>query len=174
RIRRNTRRMMSRIRILTVERKRIDPNRLYGVVVGQSDTLMLLHEEYEFQFNGYCVVRRNDVTESFTSESNDYAATLMKKEGLWEQAPRHIQRLPLDSWYSLLSEFVGQVIILEDERTEDFYIGPVEEITKSGVVVRHFDGCGEWTGKKSVAFLNITFMKFGDRYSTIHAKYLKE
>ncbi|HET6880979.1 MAG TPA: hypothetical protein VFI31_12530 [Pirellulales bacterium] len=165
---------MAANRILTVERKRIDPHRLYGVVVRQSDALILLHREYDFQFDGFCVIRRKDISKSFSSDSNDYCAMLMKKEGRWQPVPRHIQNLPLDSWASLLSRFVGKVVILENERTDDFYIGPVQEITKTGVVVRHFDGCGEWTGNESVPFLKITCMRFGDRYSTTHGKYLKK
>lgn len=165
---------MAVTRILTVERKPIDPHRLYGVVVGQSETLMLLHQEDDFQFDGYRVIRRKDISNSFFSDSNDYCATLMKKEGRWEPVPQNIKDLPLDSWGSLLSQFVGKVVILQNERTHDFCIGPVKEITKIGVAVRNFDGCGQWTGEEFVPFSNITCMKFGDRYSTTHQKYLKK
>ncbi|HWB14720.1 MAG TPA: hypothetical protein VG826_36190 [Pirellulales bacterium] len=165
---------MAANRILTVERKRIDGHRLYGVVVGESNALILLHEEDDFQFDGYTVIRRKDISRSFFSDSNDYCAKLMRKEGRWEAVPRHVKKLPLDSWASLLSQFVGKVVILKNERTDEFYIGPVEEITKTGVVVRHFDGCGEWTGKERVPFSKITCMMFGNRYSTTHEKHLKK
>jgi hypothetical protein len=165
---------MAADQILTVERKPIDPHRLHGVVIGESAALILLHREYDLQFDGYCVVRRKDISKSFFSDSNDYCAMMMKKERRWEPVPRHIKNLPLDSWASLLSRFIGKVVILENERTDDFYIGPVEEITKTGVVVRNFDGCGQWTGKEPVPFSKITCMKFGDRYSTTHEKYLKK
>jgi hypothetical protein len=164
---------MAANQMLTVERRRIDPHCLYGVVVGQSDPLILLHQEYDFQFDGYSVIRRKDISKSFSSDSNDYCAALMKKEGRWEDAPRRIKKLPLDSWASLLSRFVGKVVILRNERSDDFYIGPVEEITATGVVIRNFDGCGEWTGNERVPFSNITRMTFADRYSTTHQKYLK-
>ena len=167
-------RMMAASRILTVERKRIDPHRLYGVVVAESDALILLHREDDLQFDGYHVIRRKDISKSYFSESNDYGATLMKKEGRWERVPQRINSLPLDSWASLLSQFVGKVVILENERSDDFYIGPVEKITTTGVVVCHFDGCGRWTGKESIPFSKITSMKFGDRYSTTHEKHLQK
>jgi hypothetical protein len=160
--------------ILTVERERIDPNGLYGVVVGQSDALILLHEEYDLQFDGYSVVRRKDISKSYSSDSNDYCAKLMKKEGRWEQVPPRIKKLPLDCWANLLRRFVGRVVILENERTDEFHIGAVEEILETGVVVRTFDGCGEWTGNERVPFSKITRMKFGDRYSATHEKYLKK
>jgi hypothetical protein len=160
--------------ILTVERKRIDPHRLYGVIVAQSDALILLHEECDLQFDGYSVIRHKDISKSFSSDSNDYCAKLMRKEGRWPHVPRRIKKLPLDSWPSLLSRFVSKVVILENERTDEFHIGRVVEITETGVVVRNFDGCGEWMGNERVPFSKITRMKFGDRYSTTHEKYLKK
>ena len=159
--------------ITTVERKRIDPHRLYGVVVGESDMLMLLHQENNFLFDGYMVVRKRDITKVGSSLANNYCVRLMKKEGLWEKVPRSIEKLPLDSWADLLAKFVGKVVILENERTGNFYIGPIQEITKTGVVIREFwpDGV-QCHSNTRVPFSKITSMTFGDRYSTIHAKYL--
>lgn len=160
--------------ILTVERKRIDPHRLYGAVVGESPHLILLHEQVDFLFDGYTVIRRKDIARSFTSESNDYIARIMKKEGRWERVPRWVKKLPLDSWADLLQQFVGKVVILENERTDDFYIGPVMESSSTSVRIHYFDGCGDWGEVERVPFSKITRMKFGDRYSTTHAKYLRK
>jgi hypothetical protein len=165
---------MTANKIVTVERMRIDPHRLYGVVIGQSDALLLLHEEYDLQFDGYTVIRHKDITKSFSCDSNNYGAKLMKTEGRWEHVPRRIKKLPLDTWATLLSRFVGKVVILENERSDEFYIGRVEEITDTCVVIHYFDGCGEWMGNELVPFSKITRMKFGDRYSTTHEKYLKK
>ncbi len=165
---------MATNQLVTVERRRIDRHRLYGVVVGQSDALMLLHLVYDLQFDGYSVIRRKDITKSFSCDSNDYCAKLMRKERRWEPVPRRIKKLSLDSWCSLLSQFVGKVVILENERTDGFCIGPVVKITETGVVVRNFDGCGAWTGPDRVPYSKITHMKFADRYSTTHEKYLKK
>jgi hypothetical protein len=165
---------MAENQILTIERKRIDPNPVYGVIVGQSDSLILIHHEYNLQFDGYIVIRRKDVTKSFSSDSNDYSAQLMKLEGWWEPVPAKIKKLPLDSWASLLRQFVGKAVILQNERTEDFYIGPVTDVTESAVVTHYFDGCGEWMDPERIPFSKITSMQFGDRYSTTYAKHLKK
>ncbi len=164
-------------KLLTIERKRIDPNRLYGVMVSQSDVLMLLHKDDDFIFDGYTVLRRKDITKSFSSEPNDYCTKLMKKEGVWEAVPQSIKKLPLNSWATLLNCFIGKVVILESEhkdKDDDFYIGPIEKITKTSVVIRWFDAVGEWGECDSVPFSKITSMRFGDRYSTTYAKYLKK
>ena len=43
--------------IQTFERRRIDPAPLHGVVVTESDDLILLQYEDEFEFDGYQIIR---------------------------------------------------------------------------------------------------------------------
>jgi hypothetical protein len=160
--------------ILTLERKRIDRHRLYGVVVAESDQLMLLHQNDDFQFDGYVVVRKKDITKSLTSEGTDHCIAIMKKEGLWEPVPRSVKRLPVDSWGSLLNRFVGKVVILEAEWTDDFYIGPVLEVQKNAVVIDYIDCCGKRMGEEKISFRRITQVRFGGRYETMHEKYMEK
>src|ERR1051325_5073792 len=51
--------------IHTFERQQIDPNRLYGSIVAESESLILIHREDDFQFNGYQVIRRRDISKSY-------------------------------------------------------------------------------------------------------------
>jgi hypothetical protein len=44
-------------RLVTIERRKLDPHHLYGVNVAQSPTRMLLHREHDFQFDGYMAIR---------------------------------------------------------------------------------------------------------------------
>lgn len=160
-------------KLVMLERKKVDLHRLYGEVVAESDDLLLLHEEHDFQFDGYVVVRKKDISRRDTTESNDYCEKLMRKEGLWEKVPPKVKKLPLDSWHSLLGRFLGKVVILENERTDDFLIGPVVEVKDRSVSVHYFDGCGIFTDVERIPFNKITRMMFGDRYTTIHGKYLE-
>lgn len=36
----------------TFERRKIDPNRIYGIVVAESEDLLLIQHEYDFEFDG--------------------------------------------------------------------------------------------------------------------------
>jgi hypothetical protein len=84
-------------------------------------------------------------------------ATIMRERGLnWE--------LPDADVILRLQRLLRQA---DEER------GPLEEITKAGVVSRFFNGCGEWMGNERVPFSKITRMIFGDRYRTTHEKYLE-
>jgi hypothetical protein len=159
-------------RLVTIERKKIEGHRIYGVIVAQSANLTLLHQEFDFQFDGYMVIRNRDITLCESSESNDYSRRLMKREGLWKATPRWVRNLPLESWSELIAGFIGKVVIIEDEKSEDFSIGPILEARSKHVMIHYFDGCGILKDVEKVAYSRITSMKFGDRYSTIHAKYL--
>jgi hypothetical protein len=159
-------------RLVTIERKRLDLNRLYGVIVARSSALLLLHQEYDFQFDGYCVIRTRDITLCNTSESNDYCQRLMRSEGLWKQAPSWVKKLSIGGWPELLADLVGRVVILEDESRGNFYVGPVLETGSKHVRLHYFDGCGRLGTVEKLAYSRITTARFGDRYSTIHAKYL--
>jgi len=158
--------------LVTIERKRIEDKRFYGVIVAQSPNLTLLHHEYDFQFDGYRVLRTKDITLCESSESDRYGKALMKREGLWQSPPRWVRKLPVGSWPELIASFIDKVVILEDEKREDFYIGPIREVRPRHALIHYFDGCGRLGDVEKVAYGRITNMHFGDRYSTIHAKYL--
>jgi hypothetical protein len=159
-------------KLVTIERKKLDPNRCYGVIVAQSPALTLLHYYYDFEFDGYMVIRTKDITRCESSESNDYCQRLMRRENLWETVPRWVKTLSIVGWRELISGLAGKVVILEDEVRETFYIGPLVEAQTKHAAIHYFDVCGRLQDVEKLAYSRITVMKFGDRYSTIHAKYL--
>jgi hypothetical protein len=159
-------------RLVTIERKKLDPNRCYGVIVAQSPALTLLHYMYDFQFDSYMVIRTKDITLCESSDSNDYAVRLMRREGLWERVPRWVPKLTISGWPELVSDLVGKVAIIEDEARDHFFIGPIVEAQPRHAATHFFDVCGRLHEIKRVAYSRITSMKFGNRYCTIHAKYL--
>lgn len=158
--------------ITTFNRDRIDPNRLFGIVVSESESLILIHYQYDFVLDGYMVIRRRDVTKSYDSKSNQYCEQLMRKEGLWKRPAKRVRSLPIDNWNVLLSALIDQTLIIEDERKGNFYIGPVIECRPRLVRIHNFDGCGCWGDVENVKLASITSVKFGDRYSTIHSRHL--
>jgi hypothetical protein len=159
-------------RLVTIERKRLDPHRLYGIILARSPALMLLHHVYDFQFDGYYVVRTKDITLCNSSDSDDYCQRLMRREGLWERAPRSVRKLSIGGWSELLANLVGKVVILEDEVRKSFHIGPLLQADAKHVTIHYFDGCGCLKDVEKVACSRITSARFGDRYTTIHSKYL--
>jgi len=160
--------------LTTIRREKIDPNAMYGLVISESKRLLLLAKECDLQFDGFAVIRKGDITERIITDSNKYCSALMKKEGNWAKIPPCVKRLNVSTWDTLISGIKSDVIILEDERKNgDFYIGPVIGMTKTNVTLNWFDGVGAWGTPDKVPFKKITICKFLDRYSPTHAKYLK-
>ncbi len=159
-------------RLVTIERKKLDPNRHHGVIVAQSPKLLLLHHEYDFQFDGYVVMRTKDITLCTSSESGDHGERLMRREGLWERVPQWVKELSIGGWPELVADLVGKVVIFEDEVRESFYIGPLLEAQAKHAVIHYFNGCGQLEDVEKVPYSRITLARFGDRYSTIHAKHI--
>lgn len=158
--------------LISIERKKLDPNRLYGVVVAQSSALTLLHYEYDFQFDGFVVIRTRDISLRTSTEVNEYSERLMRREGLWKEVPRWVKKLSVTGWRELLSDLVGKIIIAEDELREDLCIGRLLEAGAKYAAVHYFNGCGQLKEVEKVFYSRITLLRFGDRYSTIHGKYV--
>jgi hypothetical protein len=156
----------------TFERRKIDPHRLYGLVVSESDTLVLIQREDDFEFDGYIVIRRRDISKSFAGESNAYCEQLMRREGLWKTPTKAVRSLPLADWQALLSALSGKTVIIENERKGDFFIGPIVSCDARSAMVHYFDACGQWREIERVPYRTITSVQFGCRYATVHSRYL--
>ena len=98
-------------KLVTIERKKLDPNRCYGVIVSQSVALTLLHCEDDFQFDGHMVMRTKDITLCKSTKSNDYGERLMRREGLWEKIPKWVKKLSIGGWPDLIADLVGKVAL---------------------------------------------------------------
>jgi hypothetical protein len=160
--------------ITTIVRKN-DRNKLYGLIVSESNRLILLKREYDFQFDGYQIIRKVDIKEMYSSDSNAYCVKLMKNENIWNSRhPNWVRKLDLTCWQSVFNGIKCKAVIVENEIVKGgFYIGPILKVTKSNVTIQWFDGIGKFGSPDVVNYKIITTCKFLDRYSVIHSKYLK-
>jgi hypothetical protein len=159
--------------ITKFERKRIDNHSLYGKIIKESDNLVLLAQVIDFQFDGFMVVRKKDITKCIVDDSTKYGTKIMKLEKSWPKIPILIRKLNITSWHTLLSD-IKSVVIVENERIDSsFYIGIVEDSKRTSVSIRCFDGVGKWQDTEVIKITDITSCTFLDRYSSIHSKYLK-
>ena len=155
--------------------RKCDDDKLNGLVVSESDKLILILKEIDFQFDGYQIVRKSDIRRRFISDSNEYCAKLMKAEGLWKvNHPNWVKKLKLDNWHSLFLGMKGKIVIVKNENLEGgFYIGPILDLTNISVTIHWFDALGNHGEPDIIKLSKITSCIFLDRYSTIHSKYLK-
>jgi hypothetical protein len=156
----------------TFERRKIDPHRLYGAIVAESEELLLIQRMYDFDFDGYMVIRRRDITKSYSSDSDAYCEQLMRDEGLWKTPTKAVRALPLSDWQTLLTALRDKPVVIENERKGDFFIGPILECEAKTVTIHHFDGCGEWQKPERLSYRAITSVQFGSRYIMVHSRHL--
>ena len=168
--------MVARKRALieTFQRKRLDRNRIFGVAVAESEELLLIHQEFDFLFDGFVVVRQRDVTRRLASEANAHCMRLMRQERLWSPVPRWVRSLPLDGWQALLGALVGRIVIIENESRNDFFIGPLLGVDARRARIRWFDGCGRLGAVEHVRLDRVTAVRIATRYAEIHGRHLSE
>lgn len=160
---------------VTIERSRIDPHRLYGLIVAESDTIVAIQRECDFQFDGFIFIRKRDITKRIEgTETQRYHASLMRKEGLWKTPPKSIKKLPIDSWANLVISLVDKPVMIVNERKGDCWVGVLKGCTKSAALIHYFNPVGVFDEDvDKVPFRSITSLQFGDRYTSTHFKYLK-
>jgi hypothetical protein len=167
--------------ITTIERKKITPDKLGGVILAESDELMLLREVADFHFDGFVVIRQKDITKKHQPKHNLFHEKLMKKDGKWYlgdighylwkvKTPRNA----ISSWKELLTNLICEIVIIEDERKEDFYLGLVREVSDKTVTIDYIDTMAKICKSCKIPFKSITQVIFDDEYSTTLARHIGE
>ena len=161
--------------LITVERSRIDPNRLYGRIVAESDFILAMQRECDFQFDGFIFIRKRDISKRIEgTASQRYNSSIMRKEGVWKSLPKTIKNLPLESWNDLVMALVDKPAMIENERKGDVWVGVLKGCIKTAAMIHYFNPTGIFDKTiDRVPFRSITALQYGDRYTSTHYKYLK-
>ncbi len=143
--------------------------------MAESDFLIALQREVDFQFDGYIFIRKRDVTKRIEgTDSQKYNETIMRKEGLWKSLPRSIKSLPLNDWRDLLLALNEKPAMIENERKGDSWVGILKGCNKTAALLHYFSPTGKIDADiDRVPFRSITSVQYGNRYTTTHYKYLK-
>lgn len=160
--------------LVTIERSRIEPNRLYGNVVSESDGFLCLHREFDFHLDGYIFIRKKDITSHTNgTPAHRYHETLMRKEGYWVKPDRFVQKIPLDSWDTILAALAGKPVLVENERKSGHcWVGIVDDCTRTTATVHCFDTMGVFDNDVDrIPLRSITSIQYGDRYTQTLSKH---
>ncbi|MBA3699852.1 MAG: hypothetical protein H0W78_13470 [Planctomycetes bacterium] len=159
----------------TVERKtRISRKNFHGICLNESDDLALFHEECDFLFDGFCIFPTKDIVRRQTTACNQRVLTLARAENFLPTTPRWVHQIDLSNLRTALASIGSErVVIIENERIPDFWIGTLVEVDNTSCRIRHFDMLGKWMGVFRVPYRQVTVVKLDSRYQRIHQKYLK-
>ena len=156
-----------------------DEMSLGGFILQQSDNFLLIQVEEEFFLNGYAIIRTEDIDEIICEDGENMLQQILEKEGVIEESYGIDYELKMKSWKTIFKHLqeldIHAIVECEDLDEPLFVIGPIEKIGKEKLQIRYYSPSAIL--EKETTKINmddITMVKFGDRYSTIYRKYLKE
>lgn len=153
----------------------IDELTTYCFPIALSDKLVLLANVYDFNIDGYKIIRTQDITEVFCDDAEEFNEMIIRKEGIVDNFKPI--KLDVSNIKAVFKQLSDRCIIVQCEGYEEslFYAGTVCAINKNDIELRTFDGCGVWD-KESVhiPYKKITCISYASRYLDILSKYLSE
>lgn len=158
---------------ITIWRGKIEDNSIDCVPIAVGRDLLLIQYLYDFQIDGYKILRIKDITCIRSGKHERHSERILKEEGVFDCI--HKPNIDdADSWSQMFSELMvlGKYIVVQCENFGDMYIGQVVEVAKTSLSMRYFDFFGIWNEETAkVLYKDITMVSFDDRYSTIISRY---
>lgn len=150
-----------------------------GFILGMSKGFLLLQLDYDFMLDGYAIIRLDDFDSLRLSSYERTQRKIFKAEGILDTAYGFDKSLPLTSWteiFKTLKSYDLHVIVENINKDYlDFWIGEIKKVTDKSVSIHNYDPDGQLYDKPTnIKFDTISIVKFGDRYSTVFRKYLKQ
>lgn len=150
-----------------------------GFILGMSKGFLFLQLDYDFMLDGYAIIRLDDFDSLRLSSYERTQRKIFKAEGILDTAYGFDKSLPLTSWteiFKTLKSYDLHVIVENINKDYlDFWIGEIKKVTDKSVSIHNYDPDGQLYDKPTnIKFDTISIVKFGDRYSTVFRKYLKQ
>lgn len=156
----------------------IDEETISGIILDMSGSFLLIHEVCDFMFDGYAIVKREDIDRIRHSRFELAQRKILKAEGILDTSLGYEKPLVLTNWKSIfaaLKKDDKHVIIQNTYKNYlDYWIGGIKRVTEKGVSIHNYDPTGKLDSQaQTIHFQTIKILRFGNRYSTIFRKYLK-
>ncbi len=163
--------------LVSIRRETIDGNSIQGFVLAASDTLVVLQYVYDFHLDGLMVLRREDISDIYQSETDEFQQQLLQQEGLLQQVPFDLQ-IDASSWNTVLPQLSAshQYLIVESELVDepDFLIGKMRDLTETDVTFDTFSGAARWYDEaSSMPLSDITSCQVGTNYINVYRRHLE-
>lgn len=160
----------------TFDRYHID-DKIFGFPLKVSDELCLLSYINDFLLDGYEIIKLKDLKSIRVNKTDEFHQSLMQKQGLINenlcfQSPLSgVETMP-----DVLETIVKneEIIIIECEKIDEFYIGKVKKVNKSYVLFHNFDALGSWDEKyDKISIASITLVGLRSRYINVFTNHFK-
>lgn len=156
-------------------RQHIDDNPLYGFPVQLSDTFLLLEHEYDFQVDGFKLLRLCDIINVRHGPTERFCSTIFQKEAIAHE-PFLCAFSPFDIYYNLFEQLKQrqQHISVECEGDAAFFLGRLLNVSRDCIELQCVDGVGRWeAAATTISYEAITCVSFQSRYIKMISKYAR-
>ena len=162
---------------IVITRNTIDTALLYGIPLMLDDNMLLIQYIYDYQLDGYMILRIKDITFVRSDERERFSEYILKQEGLYDEIKKPMLTT-LRNWRAIFEELkeYGKNILVEFEDLEEgeIFIGRIIEVNRNSLEMLCFDAMGKWDNETmTIIYKDITTVKLDDRYTTVLSRYLQ-
>jgi hypothetical protein len=164
--------------LVSISRSDIDANEIQGFIISESDKLILIQYIYDFKSDGLMVLRKKDISELKTSNTDKFQTQLLKEEGVLSQIDFNLD-YDLSSWENFLKAASKKhnLFILEEEKIGEskFNIGKILKIGANKVTMNYFTGVARWLDKPvEIKYKNLTCCQMQNSYLNVYERYFNK
>lgn len=159
--------------ICRIERKDIDDYKKSGKPIVFNNYFLLIYYEYDFEFDGFEVLKICDITDVKYEDVDIYISNILKKEDIMPIG--NIQsEFKMCNLKEICKYFFNknENLIIECEKNLEFNIGKIIKIYDDHIMFLNFDCEGIWdTEPLDIYYDDITLISFRNRYLKYMSKY---
>ncbi len=163
--------------LCAINRDMIDELSMYCFPIAMSEKLLLVLNVYDFNIDGYKIIRLEDISEVFCEDAEEFNEMIIRKEGILDNfSPEILDIENLKKVFNYFLKTKKNIIVQCEGYNESlFYVGSVSKVGKGDISLKTFDGVGIIDEKEAVIPLSkITCVSYDSRYVNIISKYIKE
>lgn len=150
-----------------------------GFPICLSDKYILTTIITDFRDEGYAILRTKDIVDAYSNESDSFNEQICVSEGLQDKIQQeHVKEIDsLKQILSQLKKYDGFICIQCEQQLErcSFYMGRIISIEDDSISFKDIGIDGIWDDAIHVIpYEDITQISFGDNYSKMYYKYVRE
>jgi len=171
---------LERRRCMRLKTRHPDGDRIDGVVVGLTKTIVVLHQVEDFEFDGFVVMPKKLVAGVRDGKYEACGNEILRENGALQtcRPPRWLE--PCETLFDVVAAmkrrdmwpFV-ETIAKSGKRTE-CRIGPITAIRDEHFNLRGYDAAGGWEEHATLHFADVFKVEFGSRYCEHFNAYMRK
>jgi hypothetical protein len=149
-----------------------------GIIFDQNENFILMCDLSDFNYDGFVVLRKEDVLDIKRSENEKFFNLILKEEKIIKKIFQRNRDLDfdlgdmVDMFCQLKKMGIATIVECLYDSEESFQIGPIVKVQENKLKMDYFNSRGEFEGEPVyVKYEDITFFRFDSPYANLFLKY---